>query len=69
MRIKEKEEISALLENLVGFVLNQDELGGCVYCGGSGKEGIYGYCTGEFDCHTKDCPWVAGRKYLNKLKS
>lgn len=69
MRIKEKEDIIKLLNGLVGHVLNQDELGGCVYCAGSGKEGSYGYCSEDFDCHTTDCPWVAGRKYLNQLES
>ena len=67
MRIKEKEELIKLLDGLVGQVLNQDEMGGCVYCGGSGKEGAYGYCSEEFDCHQPNCEWVAGREYLQKL--
>lgn len=54
----------AVLHALVDQVLNQDELGGCVYCGGSGKEGTYGYCTEEYDCHMDDCPWVAARRLL-----
>ncbi len=44
--------------------MNQDELGGCVWCGGSGKEGQYGYCTPDPACHTAGCPWVAARALL-----
>lgn len=67
MNKKEKEELKNLLEGLVGYALNQDEMGGCVWCGGSGKEGAYGYCDEAYDCHEDDCSWVAGNRYLNAL--
>ena len=69
MRKLEKENLIRLLEGLVGSVYNQDEMGGCVWCGGSGKEGTYGYCDESYDCHNVDCDWVAGNKYLEELKS
>lgn len=70
MRTKEKEKLIQLLGGLVGeYPLNQDEMGGCVWCGGSGKEGTYGYCTEEYDCHQGDCPWVRGHQYLQQLKN
>lgn len=60
--------MSTALRKLVGgAVLNQDEMGGCVYCGGSGKEGSYGYCTAEPDCHAADCEWIEGRRLLGIL--
>jgi hypothetical protein len=64
-----KQELIVLLEKLVGHVINQDELGGCVWCGGSGKEGNYGYCDETYDCHSKKCPWVEGNRMLQKLKT
>lgn len=67
-QIISKEDLIDLLEGLVGEVINQDEMGGCVWCGGSGKEGAYGYCDSSYDCHTNDCPWVQGDKLLKKLK-
>lgn len=67
-----KEEIIEILEGLVGGrALNQDEMGGCVYCGGSGKKGTcsgYGYCNEDEDCHQSDCEWIAGRKLLESLR-
>lgn len=68
MKITEKNQLIALLEGLAGEVLNQDEMGGCVWCGGSGKEGSYGYCSESYDCHQADCAWVAGNRYLEELK-
>lgn len=65
---KEKKELIDLLNGLVGEVINQDEMGGCVFCGGSGKEGRYGYCDESYDCHSTNCPWVLGDKYLESLK-
>ena len=58
-----------ILQDLVDDVINQDELGGCIYCGGSGKEGNYGYCDTSYDCHQPDCAWVAGNKLLKELQT
>lgn len=58
------EELERIILGLVSEVINQDEQGGCIYCGGSGKEGAYGYCTDEPDCHRPDCEWLAGRQAL-----
>lgn len=69
MNKKEKKELIEIFQKLVGLVLNQDEQGGCVWCGGSGKEGSYGYCDESYDCHQKDCAWVEGDRYLKQLKS
>lgn len=72
MRKTEKEKLINLLEELVGAVLNQDEMGGCVWCGGIARPGYckgYGYCNEDYECHQPDCPWVAGDKYLTELKS
>lgn len=69
MRKVEKDELVSLLENLVGCVINQDELGGCVWCGGSGKEGRWGYCDESYDCHQTDCAWVEGNKMLQRLRA
>lgn len=70
MRMKEKDEFIKLLEDVVGdYPMNQDEMGGCVWCGGSGKEGSYGYCDESYDCHWDDCAWVAGHKKLVELRN
>jgi len=68
MNKNEKLKMIDLLEGLVGCVQNQDEMGGCVWCGGSGKEGRYGYCDESYDCHEGDCAWVAGNKMLKSLR-
>lgn len=69
MNKNDKKELVTLLTELVGdYPMNQDELGGCVWCGGSGKEGQWGYCDESYDCHMADCPWVAGNRKLNELR-
>lgn len=60
----QKALLQALTNLVSGEAINQDECGGCVYCGGSGKEGPYGYCDESYDCHQDDCEWVAGRKIV-----
>lgn len=67
MNMELRAEVINVLNGLVGHVPNQDELGGCVYCGGSGKEGRWGYCDESYDCHQNDCEWVAGRRLLDEL--
>lgn len=48
--------------------MNQDEQGGCVWCGSHGNEGSYGYAGPSFLEHDDDCAWVAGRKLLDALR-
>jgi hypothetical protein len=50
--------------------MNQDEQGGCVWCGGDGKRKVRGgyrgsiYATADPADHAADCEWVAARALL-----
>lgn len=43
--------------------MSQDEMGGCVWCGGPGTN--YAYATADPKDHEKDCPWVEARSLLD----
>ena len=66
--IVRKKELAELLTRLVGEAKNQDELGGCIWCGCNGKSGAYGYCDETYDCHKADCPWMAAHKLLTSIQ-
>lgn len=55
-----------LLEDLTneGEPMNQDELGGCVWCGGTPPREQYGYARRKRRDHSEDCPWVIARELL-----
>jgi len=56
---------AALLSELApDHAMNQDEQGGCVWCGQNAAGQIY--CNENPESHEKDCPWVQARKYLPK---
>ena len=38
--------------------MNQDEMGGCVWCGGMTPGKRYGYADTDPTHHEPDCPWV-----------
>jgi hypothetical protein len=44
--------------------INQDEQGGCVWCGGMPPRTSYGYARRVRDDHMWDCPWVSARSFL-----
>lgn len=44
--------------------MNQDEQGGCVWCGGKPPRKQYGYATSNPKHHSNDCPWIAARAWL-----
>lgn len=44
--------------------VSQDEMGGCVWCGGSPDGEPYGYATDDPKDHEDDCPWVEARAVL-----
>lgn len=44
-------------------VPNQDEQGGCVYCGGHPPREWYGYAT-KVEHHEPDCEWLYARAAL-----
>ena len=45
--------------------MNQDEQGGCVWCGG--RPGEYGYAGRDPKDHEDDCPWIKARDLIEKL--
>ncbi len=46
---------------------SQDEMGGCVWCGGSPPDkGHYAYATAEPDSHDPECPWLLARAALKE---
>jgi len=44
--------------------INQDEQGGCVWCGGFPPGGRYGYAGRYLSDHKQQCPWVKARRLL-----
>ena len=46
--------------------MNQDEQGGCVWCGGSKKGHMY--AGADPKDHDADCPWVIARAALHKAE-
>lgn len=44
--------------------MNQDEMGGCVWCAGTPPRQSYGYAGRRLIDHAEDCPWVAARAAL-----
>ena len=44
--------------------INQDEQGGCVWCGGTPPGEMYGYATSDRTHHDKDCGWVLAREAI-----
>ena len=44
--------------------INQDELGGCVWCGGHPPGSTYGYAGRDLADHKPGCPWVKARRLL-----
>lgn len=44
--------------------MNQDEMGGCVWCGGTPPGERYGYATADPADHDPDCEWLAARRML-----
>lgn len=60
-----KKEIKELLEKLAPHEpINQDEMGGCVWCGKSPPGDNYGYAQRDLTHHDADCPWVQARLLL-----
>lgn len=45
--------------------INQDELGGCVWCAGTPPGEQYGYAGADPADHEHDCAWVVARALLN----
>jgi len=58
------ENISGLIEELApSDPMNQDEQGGCVWCGGMPpRKGLY--AGRNLKHHSHDCPWVKARLFL-----
>ena len=44
--------------------INQDEQGGCVWCGGTPPGSRWGYATADPKDHEYGCPWIEIRKLL-----
>lgn len=44
--------------------INQDEMGGCVWCGGTPPKHPYGYAERKLSHHSDDCPWIRARALL-----
>lgn len=54
-----------LLEQLAGYYpINQDEQGGCIFCGGIPPGQQFGYSDRFLSDHEKGCPWVKARRLL-----
>ena len=62
MTKKEHAKVLAALEAVAPEEpINQDEQGGCVWCGGTPLGSPYGYATSDRTHHEKDCGWVLAR--------
>lgn len=58
----------SLLEKLAPYTpLNQDEMGGCVFCGSSPPGERYGYSGRFLSDHEQGCPWVKARRALGDV--
>ena len=58
----------SLLEKLAPYSpMNQDEMGGCVFCGGMPPGERYGYSGRFLSDHEKGCPWVKARRTLGDV--
>lgn len=58
----------SLLEKLApAEPINQDEMGGCVFCAGTPPGNRYGSADRYLDNHDKDCPWVEARLLLGDV--
>lgn len=62
-RERKLEEAGDALRRALGLMvgegpINQDEQGGCVYCGGG--TGGWGHAGPDPNDHSDDCPWLAG---------
>jgi hypothetical protein len=44
--------------------MNQDEMGGCVFCGGTPPGKQYGYAGRDLADHERGCAWVKARRLL-----
>lgn len=54
-----------LLDQLSGYYPpNQDEMGGCVFCGGTPPGEVYGDAERFLTDHEKGCVWVKARRLL-----
>lgn len=54
-----------LLEQLAGYhPINQDEMGGCVFCCGSEPGVHFGNAGRYLSDHSRGCPWVKARRLL-----
>jgi hypothetical protein len=62
------DELVLALAGLIGDEPgNQDEMGGCVYCGGTPPGEAYGYAGSDPRDHDDDCPWIRGRRLLDRI--
>jgi hypothetical protein len=43
--------------------MNQDEMGGCVWCGCGPPNEVTGYAGKSPEDHAGDCPWLEAQKY------
>jgi hypothetical protein len=46
--------------------INQDQLGGCVWCAGTPPGRPYGYAGTDPSHHKPDCPWVRARAIIDQ---
>lgn len=44
--------------------MNQDEMGGCVWCGGTPPNSQYGYADADPDHHDPECAWLMAQQVL-----
>lgn len=62
----ENERLRKLLDDVTGAEpINQDEMGGCVFCGGTPIGKPYGYATANPDDHDPECVWIEARAVLD----
>jgi len=65
-----RELLLQALEALEGVApddpMNQDEMGGCVWCGGPGG---YVAATGDQKDHDATCAWVIARKQIASIRA
>ena len=63
----QRDELLAVLEQLApAQPMNQDEMGGCVWCGGTPPGDRYGNAGSDQTHHDADCPWLKARALLAK---
>ncbi len=66
---RQRDELLAMLERACPEdPMNQDELGGCVWCGQGPPGEQYGYAGADPNHHNPNCAWVKARALIERVR-